>query len=419
MAEEHERAIIRLGRTARIQSMIFEKWNCRDAGRVMLESPSKWAEWQARILNLSLQGPQGWSQVPTSNPTETKAQKKSPEGRGEATAATTPQGNESNLRTHGIKARQNNGVPPPPSQIPGNEPAIDTPNMRGRQPDQRWLYKRRLEGGDGLLVPRPPKKTKIDGEPADTITVGQISDSKSSIQGTARDADGGNVDVHILGVRFHKCGSCGKACASKHDLGKHQAKHRNVKSGRRKAKQQGAKKTRKITAPNNEQNVGGQPDSSITVGQMSDSKSSMQGTARDADEGNVVSISGVRIHQCGSCSKAFAYESRLRDHKLKHTDVKPFHCNEDGCGKSFKREETFREHTNIHAGVIRFRCQCGKPFTNNSNLRRHMALHTGESFPCILPGCGERFGDRQTMMRHAVIHIRQGYTLPNQERTAV
>ncbi|XP_060086418.1 protein sister of odd and bowel-like isoform X9 [Ylistrum balloti] len=52
---------------------------------------------------------------------------------------------------------------------------------------------------------------------------------------------------------------------------------------------------------------------------------------------------GVDCKSCEICGRTFPDESSLKQHKLKHTDERPFSC--DKCGKSYKYRNTLKDHS--------------------------------------------------------------------------
>ncbi|PPJ53036.1 hypothetical protein CBER1_11499 [Cercospora berteroae] len=60
----------------------------------------------------------------------------------------------------------------------------------------------------------------------------------------------------------------------------------------------------------------------------------------------------------------------------------------------------------IDAAQKRYACEtCGKTYTSPHSRDRHMHLHTGEKrFTCPFEGCGKRFGRRDYLNRHCLVH---------------
>lgn len=52
---------------------------------------------------------------------------------------------------------------------------------------------------------------------------------------------------------------------------------------------------------------------------------------------------GADCKICDICGRTFPDESSLRQHKLAHTDDRPYSC--DRCGKTYKYRNTFRDHS--------------------------------------------------------------------------
>lgn len=137
-------------------------------------------------------------------------------------------------------------------------------------------------------------------------------------------------------------------------------------------------------------------------------------------------------HICELCGGAYPSNSALRRHKVVHSDVKPFRCEEPGCSyssafkdavkkhvdivhlkirpykcqhcdKSFALGKTRQEHERTHTGEKPFPCRvCDRGFSRKAGLRFHMRLHTADyQFECEL--CGYRAIRHQTLKRHREI----------------
>ena len=75
------------------------------------------------------------------------------------------------------------------------------------------------------------------------------------------------------------------------------------------------------------------------------------------------------------CNKAFKTKSQLRDHILKHTQIKKFIC--PVCKACFSRKIRLKIHLMIHRGEKPFECNvCKKKFREKSNYNFHMKKHT-------------------------------------------
>jgi len=107
---------------------------------------------------------------------------------------------------------------------------------------------------------------------------------------------------------------------------------------------------------------------------------------------------------CGQCDRRYAKEKDLRNHERKHSDEKPFQC--DNCGDSFKRQFNLFEHYKIHLGLNtkEFQCiHCGKQFGTKGVLDRHIqCLHVNE-FPC--ENCDSKFRTKKALNEHVKFHF--------------
>ncbi len=141
------------------------------------------------------------------------------------------------------------------------------------------------------------------------------------------------------------------------------------------------------------------------------------------------------------CGKAFYTSSNLKEHKLSHSDAKPFKCTYEGCNKTYKTKKDLTRHIREKhtEKPDEFTCDfiengqpCGKKFTSQNGLTRHIkTVHTqertykcnycdelfytasernvhenrwhneeGRKYNCRLEGCNESFYSSSDRNRH-------------------
>merc|ERR1740137_359803 len=82
---------------------------------------------------------------------------------------------------------------------------------------------------------------------------------------------------------------------------------------------------------------------------------------------------------CDICSKTFSQPRALRRHKMTHSTLNPFQCQE--CGYSSKRADTLTDHMNKQhpskQHPMPFQCtMCPKAFAQAGNLNSHLLIHS-------------------------------------------
>ena len=107
--------------------------------------------------------------------------------------------------------------------------------------------------------------------------------------------------------------------------------------------------------------------------------------------------------QCNDCEKVFNRKDRLKEHKIKHVEEKPFLC--AICQKCFKNKKGLYFHTLRHQGALDFKCSdCDKSYVSKSQLKLHIsATHTfQDKFKC--DQCSADFKTKRQLTVHMTNH---------------
>jgi uncharacterized Zn-finger protein len=117
------------------------------------------------------------------------------------------------------------------------------------------------------------------------------------------------------------------------------------------------------------------------------------------DEAAVEEVpAGGAVNECPECKAVFKRPSKLAQHLLVHSGVKPYPCDE--CDKSFARKTNLQLHKRTHSGEKPHACaRCGRCFSDVSAFRRHCRTHTGER-PYNCNQCGAAFTQASTLYNH-------------------
>jgi len=182
------------------------------------------------------------------------------------------------------------------------------------------------------------------------------------------------------GEKSFKCGKCGKAFTDRSSRKRHEYLHENpisitcsICSKKFTRKSQLRKHTAKFHP--------------AAVFQ----EDSLKGSSKE-DE------SKGALNECPECKAVFKRPSKLAQHMLVHSGVKPYQCDE--CEKTFARKTNLQLHKRTHTGEKPHACaRCGRCFSDVSAFRRHCRTHTGERpYSCSL--CGGAFTQASTLYNH-------------------
>lgn len=78
---------------------------------------------------------------------------------------------------------------------------------------------------------------------------------------------------------------------------------------------------------------------------------------------------------CPECDRTFRTNSTLQQHRVIHSDKRPYGC--EVCGRAFNRISTLIAHRRTHQPDKPFCCHlCPKAFHQKGNLRNHIFMHT-------------------------------------------
>ncbi|XP_050741291.1 zinc finger protein weckle isoform X2 [Drosophila biarmipes] len=105
---------------------------------------------------------------------------------------------------------------------------------------------------------------------------------------------------------------------------------------------------------------------------------------------------------CDICDKTLSSATALKHHiEGIHQNVKPYIC--DGCGKQLKTITALNEHKVVHTDNRPFECTvCKACFKNRARLKAHYQIHAEPNFVCNI--CGKKLQTRRTWNMHKLVH---------------
>uniref|UniRef100_A0A1B0D5J8 C2H2-type domain-containing protein n=1 Tax=Phlebotomus papatasi TaxID=29031 RepID=A0A1B0D5J8_PHLPP len=112
-------------------------------------------------------------------------------------------------------------------------------------------------------------------------------------------------------------------------------------------------------------------------------------------------LSALSLH-CTICPMRFTKNCHLREHLMRHQNIRPFQC--AICGKTFATRTILEVHGRCHTGQKPFCClMCDRMFTTASACRRHAEVHSVEKkYEC--QKCRKRFKTQESFRKHSIIH---------------
>lgn len=109
-------------------------------------------------------------------------------------------------------------------------------------------------------------------------------------------------------------------------------------------------------------------------------------------------------HKCSLCPKTYHSADKLANHtKHFHPSAEPatYVCEE--CGKVCATNGSLKEHRIVHSDAKPFKCAfCPKSFKNMPRLRTHEDIHNATQYIC--PHCGLQLNTKITLKMHLVVH---------------
>ena len=82
-------------------------------------------------------------------------------------------------------------------------------------------------------------------------------------------------------------------------------------------------------------------------------------------------------YRCKDCDYTTTWGSSIRNHRMKHGTIRPYHCPEPGCEFTTKYSNNLNKHMTKHSDVRAFKCPiCNYELKHKSGLKVHLMRHT-------------------------------------------
>ena len=104
-------------------------------------------------------------------------------------------------------------------------------------------------------------------------------------------------------------------------------------------------------------------------------------------------------YKCNVCNQSFVYQSKLKQHKHRHTKLRMYECFHGGCNKKYRHPQDIIRHIQSHQEKS-FECDfCEKKFAEKRLLKRHIVVHQNiDAYTC--EKCGKGFKHNNQLYRH-------------------
>ncbi|KAJ8913172.1 hypothetical protein NQ315_009009 [Exocentrus adspersus] len=123
----------------------------------------------------------------------------------------------------------------------------------------------------------------------------------------------------------------------------------------------------------------------------------------------ILTTLGAKIYLCPlKCNEAFLHLAEAKLHTLKHLQIKPYKCTEQGCSWQFYTLAKLMRHKETHLNNKNFICDisgCKKTFSTIYNLNDHKRKHSKPAtLPCTVKTCNMLFQNEKQRRAHYKTH---------------
>ncbi|XP_062561046.1 zinc finger protein ZFP2-like [Armigeres subalbatus] len=108
-------------------------------------------------------------------------------------------------------------------------------------------------------------------------------------------------------------------------------------------------------------------------------------------------------YKCDVCGKSYRQAASLRNHKLSHSQEKPFSCTI--CGHSTSQKSSLKKHMLTHSETKSYVCDiCGDHFRFSSNLIMHKRRKHTVVKDHVCSSCAKAFVSKDELLNHQMCH---------------
>lgn len=117
--------------------------------------------------------------------------------------------------------------------------------------------------------------------------------------------------------------------------------------------------------------------------------------------------SQLKPHTCShpGCDYRSSQKTDVRVHERTHSDSRPYKCTVEGCNVAFKTSSHKMAHIRRHSGIRNYDClSCSMKFSSSTQLKSHSVTHI-KDYPYTCGLCDKSFRMKRNLTKHEATHF--------------